>query len=360
MLDSLSPRSRSDVVDRPEAPGNTASGHQILTGARRGVHFLDTLRGGFPIDWIDLSRGFRRVKLDTWVRLLDVGPGWVVGLEVRDNTLGAQAGGAHAYRGSFELTSIPRFFGAEPFTAVETAVVRTLALAVFDEFVSIPGIVCDPDPASLRFTRVDVASDLRPGDGVSESSFLRAIHRSVPGFSTEYSWDGRVETVVSRPRARPGARSKGPVLDRVYDKARQMAVVHGDADYPRCIRFERQVRKSALPTDRGVSMLTDETLEAIGRECASNVTPGHITAESVLVTRALEAGIPVQQIQTLIGYLRTRETLGREMNRNTRVRYEQMALDLGVGGILDGADVPVSLSVDWDDQLIRLTGTPGL
>jgi hypothetical protein len=344
MLTPLSPLSTLGVAD---APSNTASAHQFLTpsptSGRRGVHFVDTLRAGVPIPWIDFSRGWRQVRLDTWVHPVEVSDGWSIEVVARDNSLGAQAGGAAGYFGAFELTSIPRLWGVDPLSAVDTFLVRALALEVFDSLRSLPGVICDPDTDQLRLTRLDVATDFAIGEGVS-----------VPGFSTEYSWDGRVETVVSRPRARPGARSKGPVVDRMYDKARQMATVHGIEDYPRCIRIERQVRRSALPSDRRIVMLTDETLEAIGRDCAANVVPGDITAESVLINRALVAGLAVRDVQMLVGYLRTRQVLGSEMNRNTRIKYEQMALDLGVGGILDGSDNPVSVSVDWDAQLIEL------
>jgi hypothetical protein len=77
-----------------------------------------------------------------------------------------------------------------------------------------------------------------------------------------------------------------------------------------------------------------------------------------LWARAREAGIPERATVGLVGYLDALQR-GVSFSAPTRRKYDRLANQLGVRGLLDGvAGESESYSIDWDRQLLSICGTP--
>jgi hypothetical protein len=310
---------------------------------------MDALRLRFDVDSLIPHRSWNRRPGSSW-SLLDLGSGVTVFARVQQSTSIELARGAAHWSLALECKDFASKLGCGPFDSVPAVSCVSVMESGFDYLKQFGMLETADLFTGGRVNRVDVTVDLDPGS-IDVGAFLHVFADSFPLHKSRRFSDRGVTGVSI-----DGVRHERCTF---YDKQR-LRTDQGFAGEPSRLRVEFNylthfLRQFSLkgPSDMSDQLCTD--LFSLG--------VGHFGLQrdwrcrDQLWAQARAAGIPERTTVGLVGYLDALQR-GITFSAPTRRKYDRLADQLGVRGLLDGVVGEVqSYSIDWDRQLLSMSAT---
>ncbi len=282
--------------------------------------------------------------------MLDLGSGVKVFARVQESTPVELVNGSGLWKLSLEGKDFATKLGFGPFDPLPAAACVSVMESAFD-YLQHYGMLRTSDVFTTgRINRIDVTVDLDPGLN-DVSAFLHVFADSFPLHKSRRFTDGGVT----------GVSVDGVRHERLtaYDKQRLRSDQGFDNEPPR-LRFEFNYMTNFLRqySLEGPFAMTDEL-------CTDLFTNGvrrfglrrDWQCRDQLWAIGRAAGIDDHLMAGLAGYLDASQR-GVSYSPPTRRKYDRLADQLGVRGMLDGTADPQQYSIDWDQLLLTVSDTP--